>query len=102
MDASMTAVDFIGPVLHAHPAGDMTARLGRVSMNSLRVAAAVPDGLSTGIVHIGLGAFHRAHQAVYTEDAIRHSGDPSWGLPPSRRDRVRLWTQCHARTASTA
>jgi fructuronate reductase len=49
-------------------------------MDSFRVAAAVPDGLSTGIVHIGLGAFHRAHQAVYTEDAIRHSGDPSWGI----------------------
>jgi fructuronate reductase len=49
-------------------------------MGSLRVAADVPDGLSTGIVHIGLGAFHRAHQAVYTEDAIRHSGDRSWGI----------------------
>ena len=23
-----------------------------------------------GIVHLGLGAFHRAHQAIYTDDAI--------------------------------
>jgi fructuronate reductase len=30
---------------------------------------------SVGIVHLGLGAFHRAHQAVYTEDA----GD-GWGI----------------------
>jgi fructuronate reductase len=30
---------------------------------------------SVGIVHLGIGAFHRAHQAVYTEDA----GD-GWGI----------------------
>lgn len=30
---------------------------------------------SVGIAHIGIGAFHRAHQAVYTEDA----GD-GWGI----------------------
>jgi fructuronate reductase len=34
---------------------------------------AVPS--SVGIVHLGIGAFHRAHQAVYTEDA----GD-GWGI----------------------
>jgi fructuronate reductase len=27
-----------------------------------------------GIVHLGLGAFHRAHQAIYTEDAMDASG----------------------------
>ncbi len=27
-----------------------------------------------GIVHLGLGAFHRAHQAVYTDDALAASG----------------------------
>jgi len=32
-----------------------------------------------GIVHIGLGAFHRAHQAVYTDAALGgHGGD--WGI----------------------
>jgi fructuronate reductase len=35
--------------------------------------------LSTGIVHLGLGAFHRAHQAVYT-DAVLSSGDNRWGI----------------------
>ncbi|WP_117195997.1 mannitol dehydrogenase family protein [Rhizobium terrae] len=35
--------------------------------------------LKPGIVHIGLGAFHRAHQAVYTDEALGHSfGD--WGV----------------------
>jgi len=27
-----------------------------------------------GIVHLGCGAFHRAHQAVYTDDALKRSG----------------------------
>ncbi|MCY1280576.1 Polyol:NADP oxidoreductase [compost metagenome] len=35
--------------------------------------------LSRGVVHIGLGAFHRAHQALYTEAAI-HDGDTRWGI----------------------
>jgi fructuronate reductase len=35
--------------------------------------------VSRGIVHLGLGAFHRAHQALYTEAAIR-SGDARWGI----------------------
>jgi fructuronate reductase len=35
--------------------------------------------LQTGIVHLGIGAFHRAHQAVYT-DAVLGAGDPRWGI----------------------
>jgi fructuronate reductase len=35
--------------------------------------------LKIGIVHLGLGAFHRAHQAVYTDDAIALSGG-DWGI----------------------
>jgi fructuronate reductase len=32
-----------------------------------------------GIVHVGLGAFHRAHQAVYTEAAMAACGG-DWGI----------------------
>jgi fructuronate reductase len=35
--------------------------------------------LATGIVHLGLGAFHRAHQAVMTEAAVA-AGDLRWGI----------------------
>ncbi len=35
--------------------------------------------LKTGILHFGLGAFHRAHQAPFTEDAIDASGG-DWGI----------------------
>lgn len=33
-----------------------------------------PEGHHVGIVHIGAGAFHRAHQAVYTDDVLATSG----------------------------
>lgn len=35
--------------------------------------------VATGIVHLGIGAFHRAHQAVYT-DSVLASGDTRWGI----------------------
>ena len=35
--------------------------------------------LLPGIVHLGLGAFHRAHQAVYT-DTVLAQGDLRWGI----------------------
>lgn len=48
---------------------------------SASIAAAVSpaaydvDATGVGIVHIGPGAFHRAHQAVFTEDALAFGGD---------------------------
>jgi fructuronate reductase len=53
-----------------------------------------PAELKPGIVHIGCGAFHRAHQAVYTEKALGADwGD--WGIigasmrQPAVRDELR-------------
>jgi len=37
-----------------------------------------PARVSVGIVHLGLGAFHRAHQAVFTDAILAR--DPRWGL----------------------
>jgi fructuronate reductase len=39
----------------------------------------LPPPSRPGIVHIGLGAFHRAHQAVYTDAALRYAGG-DWGI----------------------
>lgn len=39
----------------------------------------LPAELGTGILHLGLGAFHRAHQAAFTEDAIAATGG-NWGI----------------------
>jgi fructuronate reductase len=35
--------------------------------------------VTPGIVHLGVGAFHRAHQAVYVDDVLS-SGDSAWGI----------------------
>lgn len=48
-----------------------------------------------GIVHLGVGAFHRAHQAVYTNAALA-AGDGRWGITaaslrsPDTRDALAL------------
>ncbi len=38
-----------------------------------------PAALGCGVLHLGVGAFHRAHQAVFTEDAIEAEGG-CWGI----------------------
>ncbi|WP_299037624.1 mannitol dehydrogenase family protein [uncultured Pseudokineococcus sp.] len=39
-----------------------------------------PESLRTGVVHLGIGAFARAHTAVYTQEAMRATGETRWGL----------------------
>ena len=34
----------------------------------------------TGIIHVGYGAFHRAHQAMYIDDYMEKTGDLRWGI----------------------
>jgi fructuronate reductase len=56
------------------------ARLGRPALAALPGSSApLIDRPRPGIVHIGLGAFHRAHQAVYTEEAMAATGG-DWGI----------------------
>ncbi|WP_016956495.1 mannitol dehydrogenase family protein [Catenovulum agarivorans] len=38
------------------------------------------EKLNIGIVHLGLGAFHRSHQAVFTDAVLNKTGDLSWGI----------------------
>src|SRR5512143_1586865 len=55
---------------------------------SLAALGSVPDRVArpryqvaavrVGIVHVGLGAFHRAHQAIYTDAVLAR--DPRWGI----------------------
>ena len=37
-------------------------------------------GITDGILHIGVGGFHRAHQGVYVDDVIRETGANQWGI----------------------
>lgn len=36
--------------------------------------------LTTGIVHVGVGGFHRAHQARYLDDYLAAGGETRWGI----------------------
>lgn len=48
--------------------------------DDVRLPSFDPRELGIGIVHLGIGAFHRAHQAVFTEDACAVTGDRRWGI----------------------
>ena len=70
---SLTTLDHVTPAV-ARPAYD-------------------PRGVGIGIVHLGIGAFHRAHQAIYTDDSLAQQGG-AWGIcgvslrSPDVRDRM--------------
>ena len=38
------------------------------------------DQVRTGIVHIGVGGFHRAHEAMYVDALMQHGGNLDWGI----------------------
>ena len=63
--------------------GDVMARLSLADLGETPQSARPPvdpRALKTGIVHLGLGAFHRAHQAVFTQAAMAATGDTRWGI----------------------
>lgn len=58
-------------------------RLGRAQLDCLPPAIRRPaydrSRVTPGIVHLGLGAFHRAHQAAVIDDCLAR-GAASWGI----------------------
>lgn len=57
-------------------------RLSEATLSTLRGKISVPTydrrQLTLAILHIGVGGFHRAHQAVYLENLL-NAGGTSWG-----------------------
>ncbi len=62
----------------------MSIKLSTGAMADLAATAAIPhyraDQLSGGIMHFGVGYFHRAHQAVYLDDLFNTGSDHDWAL----------------------
>jgi len=58
-------------------------RLGRAHLDRLPAAIRRPaydcSRVTSGVVHLGLGAFHRAHQAVVIDDCLA-AGATGWGI----------------------
>jgi mannitol 2-dehydrogenase len=61
----------------------MTTKLSAAALPAI-TSASVPaydrTTLTPGILHFGVGNFHRAHQAVYLDDLFATGGDHDWGL----------------------
>lgn len=58
------------------------SRLSAAYLSNPPAGISVPNydrsTVTPGIVHLGIGAFHRAHMAVYVDDLL--ADDPSWGI----------------------
>lgn len=61
----------------------MHHRLCEKTVSTLPAFVTVPtyrrDAIRNGIVHLGVGAFHRCHQAVYVDDCL-NAGTRDWGI----------------------
>lgn len=61
----------------------MSVRLSDKTLEQLPPSVAAPAydraAVTPGIVHLGVGAFHRAHQAAYV-DACLAAGETGWGI----------------------
>lgn len=62
----------------------MTTHLSAKTLHLLPAAVAGPGydraAVTPGIVHIGVGGFHRAHEAVYVDDLMARGGAREWGI----------------------
>lgn len=62
----------------------MTTRLSAETLSALEGRAAIPaydrSRLRAGILHFGIGNFHRAHQAVYLDDLFATGRDHEWAI----------------------
>jgi mannitol 2-dehydrogenase len=62
----------------------MTTKLALASLPSIAPTVKVPNyqrsSLSPGIVHFGVGNFHRAHLAVYQNDLCNQGRDLNWAI----------------------
>ena len=60
------------------------APLTMASLSSLDPVVAVPGydrgSVRAGIVHLGVGAFHRAHQALYLDRLMNDGKALDWGI----------------------
>ena len=68
--------------MSADAAAQHATALSRATLSELAVP--VPaydrDALTVGIVHIGVGGFHRAHQAMYLDRLFTEGRDHDWAL----------------------
>lgn len=61
----------------------MEIKLNAANLNLLDPNIQVPkydrQKIGQSIMHVGVGGFHRAHQALYMDDLFRQGSDLQWG-----------------------
>ena len=62
----------------------MTSKLNSTNLSKLDPKTQVPrydrQKVGQSIMHVGVGGFHRAHQALYSDDLLNLGEDPAWGF----------------------
>lgn len=54
--------------------------MNSVAQTVISASTYARDNCAVGVVHLGFGAFHRAHQAVYIDRMMQKTGDLNWGI----------------------
>tara|TARA_R110000868_G_scaffold1389_1_gene10664 strand:- start:4276 stop:5760 length:1485 start_codon:yes stop_codon:yes gene_type:complete len=59
-------------------------KLNNLNLSKLKDQVSIPQydrsNIKTGIVHVGIGGFHRAHQAYYTDRLLYDGSIKDWGI----------------------
>ena len=59
-------------------------KLNNLNLSKLENQVSIPkyhrSNIKTGIVHVGIGGFHRAHQAYYTDTLLQDESIKDWGI----------------------
>tara|TARA_R110001592_G_scaffold18337_3_gene76235 strand:- start:4912 stop:6408 length:1497 start_codon:yes stop_codon:yes gene_type:complete len=61
-----------------------TYKLNQQNLSKFEDQVATPkynrDAIKTGIVHVGIGGFHRSHEAFYTDLLLQDDSQNDWGI----------------------
>ena len=70
--------------MNSNPSTDSTIKLNEASLSRLPGNVRVPKydrrQITNGIVHIGVGGFHKSHQALYLDDYFHQNPGSDWGI----------------------
>ena len=59
-------------------------KLNNSNLSKIEERVSIPlynrSNIKTGIVHVGIGGFHRAHQAYYTDQLLQAESVTDWGI----------------------
>ncbi|MDG1871988.1 MAG: mannitol dehydrogenase family protein, partial [Flavobacterium sp.] len=59
-------------------------KLNSSNLSAISERVALPNynrkNITTGIVHVGVGGFHRAHEAMYIDQLLEDASNANWGI----------------------